>query len=160
MPPTAADLERKASNSNLRLRPLDARGIGVHGERIDPSAVPAITRIGAFVIRHASVAADVQFWREAANLLPAESTIQLVAYCDGEDCARTIRDEFDLPEFPVIAFGEVVASQAVMNADLAGAFVIIRHGQDQPGGSRARTDAVRWRDQVLSPVQVVESLLR
>ena len=142
-------LERSAIDLNQRLRLLDGRGVGVQGDHIDLGPHAKGEKLVAFLLRQETLLEDLKFWREVGRRLAPFSRVRLLAYCDGTACARTVTAHLVDGDFRVIAYGEVVGSQAVFNADLQGRFVIAR----EPAG-------VPWREPGIRPADVAEGLRR
>jgi len=140
---------RLLSETNLALKFTGGKGLGIHGERIDVSVGPAPKRVAAFLLRSTSLHDDVGFWMEVAKLLPARSIVRLVAYCDGDACVQALRKSPETSTFPIIAYGEVVDSEAVLNADLQGAFVASDHA-----------GSISWRTRGQTPETIVRELLQ
>jgi hypothetical protein len=147
MPPSRETVERSAAEANQRLRLLDGRGVGVQGDHIDLGPHSEDDRVVAFILRHGTLLEDLNFWREVSELLSSSSGARLLAYCDGAACVQSVTAHLRNGDFPVLAYGETVASQAVFNADLQGNFVIAR----EPNG-------VPWRRSGIEPMDVAEGL--
>jgi hypothetical protein len=147
MPPTREAVERSATEANQRLRLLDGRGIGVQGDPIDLGPHLEGQRVVAFLLRHGTLSEDLNFWREVGRLLPPSSRVRLLAYCDGAACVQSVTAQIKEGDFPILAYGETVAAQAVFNADLQGNFVIAR----EPGGTS-------WRHSGIQPVDIAKGL--
>jgi len=142
LPISAEMRERSAIEANRRLRFQDGRGVDINGVRVEGVREPGTRRVVGFLLRAASLEEDLRFWSEVARVLPRTSGVRLVSYCDGPDCvarARRVRPD----AFPVIAYGEVVDSQAVLNADAGGSFVI----------SNSEV-AAAWRNGALKPEDI------
>ena len=154
MPPSPADSERSAHEANLRLGFRDARGIGLRGERIESGQLAQTTRVAAFLLRSSSLSDDLSFWRDVARLLPAASGVRLVGYCDGRACTDASRLRPEVAPFPIIVYGEAVDSQAVINADMLGAFVSADNGAEVGG------EIISWRVAGQEPDTIATRLLR
>lgn len=145
-----ADHVRVVAEANTRLMFRHGIGVDVHGEQMDPRRIAGTRRTLAFLLRDASLSADAEYWRQVADLLPKTAGIRLVGYCDGSACADRMRSAALLPGVPVVAFGEAIDTQAVLNADLTGNALL--------KGNLARSRSIPWRDQGTTPAQVVGSI--
>lgn len=123
---------QQAVSTNERLLYTAAPGIDVRGQTVDLARGTSANRIAAFVLRTSNLAQDLGTWREVAGALPKESGIALVGYCDGSACAERVRINANPLPFPVIAYGEVVDLQAMLNADAAGALLFC----ENPGAEK------------------------
>lgn len=147
------DHERAAIDANKRLLFTEGTGIDARGERVIAGQVPETNRQVVFLLRNASILDDLKFWREVAGLLPKGAGVRLVGYCDGTACVEAVRTNARIGDFPVIAYGEMIDAQAVLNADIDGAFLL----KDTRTSSRARS--VPWRAPAQEPASIVRSVL-
>lgn len=143
------DPRQEAIEASGQLLFTNATGIDIGGNRVDPAQIPNTNRCMAFLLRNTSLRADLNFWDNVASLLPKGSGVRLIGYCDGSACVEGVKNDLRLADFPVIAYGDVVDSQALLNADAAGNFLLtdIHH---QPR-------SIEWRG--LGPASVVRSVL-
>jgi hypothetical protein len=149
------DAVRSTADANQRLLFADATGIDVLGERIHPARSPGRRGVVAFVLRSRSLGADLAFWREVADLasnVSSETRLEFVGYCDGAACADALKNRQHLGRLTVIAYGEAIDSQAVLNADEQGDFVV--KDRDQP------PRRVWWRDRGLRAADIARDLVR
>ena len=154
MPNPRVDLVQSVMDANTRLLLSDAAGIDVGGQFVSPTQLPGAKRVVAFLIRSGSVSADLEFWRGVARELPSDSGVRVVGYCDGHDCLAAVGTQRrPLVEFPVIAYGQVVDTQAVLNADVLGSFIL----KDNAKESRPRS--LPWRGPNTRPVIVARQVL-
>jgi len=123
-------------------------GVDVSGHFVGPLSADDSERIAAFLLRGNRIGDDLTFWREVATLLPPAAHIRLVGYCDGESCAEAVRKLAPL-DFPVIEYGEISDSQALINADLANALLVLSapsHSQRHAWRVGSKTPAVLVRN--------------
>ena len=139
-PHSALEHKHDVIESNKRLLFVDGAGIDVRGELVNSKATSETKRVVAFLLRESTATQDVEFWRDVERMLPKNSGVRLVAYCDGSACAKIVRELSLSSSFPVILYGELIDSQAVLNADTEGAFVL----KERDKSNRVR--AIRWRD--------------
>lgn len=99
-------------------------GIDVWGTPVSPLPPPQAKRTIVFMVRGSSAEQDLSFWRSVESLLPKNDGIRLVGYCDGKACVNTVRREANPIDFPVIAYGELDGSQALLNEDARGHAVL------------------------------------
>lgn len=105
-----------------------------------------------FLIRGARAKDDITFWHAIELLLPVDARIGLLGFCDGEACANALREcHTCLFDFPVIEYGEIVSSQAVVDADNEGEAIRLSHDK--------KTFAkVPWRASGLTARQIVRAV--
>ncbi len=154
LPPSRVTREQILIETNKRLRFADASGIDVWGERVNPLQVRGTNGIIAFLLRNASLGRDLRFWQEVSGLIPKGSGICLVGYCDGSACAEAMRNNPLSGEFPIIEYGEIIDSQALINADMEGAFIMVVKDKNVPSETRV----IRWRDLGQTPASLVRSI--
>ena len=113
----ASERQRAAANSGLVVRDLlgiDAGGNLLEMKRNAPTVL--------FLLHQSTIATDLHFWREVSGLTPPNRAA-LVAFCDGDACDASAR-KLSLP-FPVVAYCEMEACQAVLNADARGRALVL-----------------------------------
>jgi hypothetical protein len=124
-------------------------GIDVYGNLVRHLPPPKAKRTIVFLLRGGQVRADLEFWRNVESLLPKDTGFRLVGYCDGDACANAVKGEALQPDFPVIAYGEIGAGQAMVEADAQGEAFILSEEWFQPR-------RLGWRSQGRSPLSVVQ----
>ena len=124
-------------------------GVDIYGHVI--TALPATIedRGLIFLIRGASLKADTDFWRSAAKIAAQFPNLRLVGYCDGQECAERLRSEKQTLPFPVIAFGELLGTQALFEADGDGEAVVHSERWFVPKN-------VEWRSTASTPGSVID----
>jgi len=147
----AASIERTILDRNETLVFRGASGIDVWGVPIIVGQPAGTPRLVAFLLRTTSLTGDLAFWREVAQRLPDGCGVHLVGYCDGASCREAVRRVEQLGQLRIIAYGETIGSQAVLNADAQGKFLL----KDQD--TKART--VPWRGAGLNPGGILGSIL-
>jgi hypothetical protein len=144
------------ADANQTLGFLSESGIDVSGRLVSPFWPPGTKHTLVFMLRGTTVRADLDFWRNVATLLPKDAGIRLVGYCDGDDCANFVRSDARLPDFPVIAYGEILSSQALVNADAQGNGLLLLDQKKHPLSSKR----VGWRAPGQTPFNVVRGALQ
>ena len=141
-----------ARNNTLVFR--TAAGIDIHGNHIvDSAKASGVKRTVGFLIRTSHVRRDVEFISRVQQLLASRPEIRVVAFCDGIACSHSGLVGDGALGFPIIAYGEVVSTEAVVNADALGLCVM----RDSTRGDSRRTS---WRSEKDSPATVVQELER
>jgi hypothetical protein len=148
-----SQIEMATAASNHKLVFLSEAGIDVSGKFVFPLPPPGAERTIIFLLRGTSIKADLDFWRSVQSLLPRRAGLRLVGYCDGDNCADFVRNNPEQADFPVIAYGEIAGSQALVNEDEQG-YSILRSER------WFRSKHVKWRALEESPRSVVEEALR
>lgn len=128
-------------------------GIDVSGTPVHVQTLNSTKRTIVFLLHGASIKADLKFWRSMEAALPVDSALRLVGYCNNDTCAEAVRREAPVADFPVIAYGEIVSSQALVNADGDGN-AILRNA------SHLETRYVAWRVPGKSPEDVAREVIR
>lgn len=146
-----ADPVQMAADANSRLPFTDGIGIDSLGQRIDPARFSGINRVVVFLLRSGSLDLDLKFWNSVGSLLPNGSGVELIGYCDGNACIEALEKNPLSMEFPVITYGEALDSQALLNADLEGNFLLAEKGK------YART--IGWRGSGRTADDVARSIL-
>ncbi len=156
-PHSAAEHEWEVVSANKRLVFANGDGIDVHGRRVAGNQSSPRERVAAFLLREGSLAQDVSFWREVERRLAPNHTIRLIGYCDGGGCARTLADPAQAVGFRVLLFGEMIDSQAVLNADAEGTFVLsIKQGKDEAN----RVRKIAWRTPDRKAEEIARSIVQ
>jgi hypothetical protein len=131
--------------------PTSTSGVDVWGqlryERLPANA----KRFVLFGLRHATLREDLRFWEEISSRLAAESSVHLVAYCDGGACARAVARQ--KVAFAVMQYGEAVTVQAVLNADATGQSILA-------DGSMRPLRPVSWRASKGVVEEIVKEVLK
>lgn len=138
------------TSGNIVLRSL--AGIDASGQMVNNVIPPGTKRLVVFSLRGRTLEQDLHFWSSAASLLSKESGVRLVGFCDTSACAQAVRDLYQSLSFPVIAYGEANALQAVLSADEQGNLILLS-GALQPLGK------VRWRGEDVTPSSVSRLVL-
>lgn len=125
-------------------------GIDVNGHPVYALPPSKAQRTIVFLIRGTNVDADLNFWRQVQALRPNQSSLRLVGYCDGEVCAKAVSHASRPSDFPVIAYGELISTEAVVDQDLDGKAVLRDEGWLQP-------KQIEWRHQ--TPLLVLQEAL-
>lgn len=124
-PPTAADRKQAAIAANQRLRFTAGRGLNSRGGRLDREGRPTAKRVVGFLLRDETLGEDIAYWQEIARQLPPDSSVELIGYCERSNCEGRVQPSaLTAAAFRIMAYGEVVDSQAVLNADGDGKFVV------------------------------------
>jgi hypothetical protein len=140
-----------ASNQNLVFQ--SEAGIDISGRPVHPLPPPQAERTIVFLLHGASIGIDLDFWRQVESLLPESGGVRLVGYCDGDNCADSVRKNGIRPSFPVIVYGEITDSQALINEDARG-YSILRSER------WFRSKSVAWRISGSTPQSVVKEALK
>jgi hypothetical protein len=124
--------------ANQRLRFTRGIGVTIDNRLVDLTVASQKKRTVAFVLRNRSLAEDLAFWRDMAELLRPVPSLRLVGYCDSAACVSSARAVVDGGRLDILAYGEVVDTQAVLNADAHGDFIV---------GSAATSEVtmINWR---------------
>jgi len=139
------------AHSNTDLLYDQPSGIDVFGKHLVASSFGTKRNV-VFLLRNDSLHDDLNFWRHVAALLDTHKEIGLVAYCDGERCVDSIRKMQTLA-FPVMAFGEATAIQALVNADSDGNAIVKDVGTQ-------KELKVSWRAAGYSPQMIAQEVVR
>lgn len=140
------------ASRNRTLLVQSERGIDAFGHPVDSLPADADERTVTFLLHGQHLTTDLEFWLQVESLLPKNSTVRLIAYCDGEVCVNAIRHAEPSPNFPVLAYGEITSSQAVINADMDGDSIL-------QIGSGLGLRKIPWRAQRQTPQRLVSSLI-
>lgn len=117
-------------------------------------ALPSETRrVAAIYLRRSSVARDVALWNEVSALLGPGGVSRIIAHCEDSVCAELCRRGNPLPNFTVLTHGQAATVQAVANADLRGAFVVL-------SGTGTELRRVQWRSPTLTAAGIVAEVLK
>jgi len=144
--------ELTAQALNQRLVFQSALGIDVFGKLVYPLPPPEVDRTIVFLLRGKSIVSDLQFWHQVEGIVPTSSHIRLIGYCDSDDCINDIKAHREAFNFPVIAYGELVASQALINADEDGSSVLLREQWLIP-------HFLKWRTTDRRPLDIVREAM-
>jgi hypothetical protein len=148
----ADELNRIAiTNGNIVIRSVS--GIDASGEMVNKVIPPGTKRLVVFRLRQRTLEQDLHFWSSAASLLSKESGVRLVAFCDTSACAQAVRQFYQSLSFPVIAYGEANASQAVLSADEHGNLILLN-------GALQTVGMVRWRGEDVTPADTTRRVMR
>jgi hypothetical protein len=123
-PHASAGAEQRVVAANDSLRYGAGPGVDRLGRLIDPANELGAFRVVAFLIRESSLAADVVFWTQVANLVRNNSGVRFVAYCDGDQCLASLDRIKRAVPFTVIGYAGMIDAQALINADGRGEFLI------------------------------------
>ncbi|MDR3578190.1 MAG: hypothetical protein P4L50_30375 [Anaerolineaceae bacterium] len=146
---TMAAKDTTRSSSGLIFQ--SEEGIDVFGSRIHHAPPPAVTGTVAFVLRGDSIRADLKFWRKVKALLPNNGRIRLVGYCDGMVCRDTVKKAVGGRDFPVIAYGEIASSEALIDADAQGNCILLHEEWPLP-------KSLTWRATGVTPEKVAQEV--
>jgi hypothetical protein len=132
---------------------ISGAGIDVMGNNIDAMDVSGNVGVNkgasAFLLRSGTVNADMKFWNEVSNNLPASNEIRLIGYCEDSKCIEFIKNNLDKVNFTILEYGEVVDMQAVISADGADEFWLVEFGN---------REKVKWHDGSVSPLTIARRL--
>jgi hypothetical protein len=145
-------LEQAMRASNHRITFQSESGIDLRGNLIHPLPPTQADRSIIFLLRGTTLKADLDFWIRVKSLLPKESAVRLIGYCDGLICASTIRRSNQPPDFPIIEYGEIIGSQALINADGLGYSILRREQWLQP-------KLIKWRAPESTPQETIREVL-
>jgi hypothetical protein len=127
-------------------------GIDVSGQMVNKIIPPGTKRFVVFSLRGTTLEHDLNFWGGLATLLQKESGIRLVGFCDTSACVEGVGHLSQSLRFPVIAYGDAGASQAVLNADAQGDLILL-------SGALETISKVRWRGEDVTPASVTRLVL-
>lgn len=127
-------------------------GVDVHGVRVRHEPPPAVVGTVVFMLRGVTIRADLDYWHAVAALLPKDSRVRLIAFCDDAICRKAAKATTG-SDFPVVAYGEVESSEALIDADAKGNCVLLREEWPLPKN-------VRWRTPEVTPAVVVREVLQ
>lgn len=145
-----AALEHLASGNNT-IPLVDAGGIDIGGKHITNSSHSAARSV-VFLLRSYSLVSDVAFWDSVSYQIARRSDIELIGFCDGNQCVKDVRRARSRA-FPVIACGNARDIQAVLNADANGQAYILEQG-------RPSITKVAWRVTGSTVQKVVEEITK
>jgi len=128
-------------------------GISVWGDPVYPVSAKQAQRTIVFLLHGDKIGSDLAFWHRVKLLVPSDAGLRLVGYCDGIVCADAVRHEANRSDFPVIAYGEVISSQALINADAKGNS-ILRSEQ------WLHSKNIKWHTPMSTPSIVVQEALK
>jgi hypothetical protein len=123
-------------------------GIDIYGKLVAPLPPPQEERAVVFLLRSQSLYSDLTFWKAVQKELTGG--VRLIAYCNDDECSNFLKEQSE-KSFPVIAFGEVLGTQALMQAD-------------EDGECFVRSEywlvakPIKWRGTGASPETISESL--
>jgi hypothetical protein len=146
-------MARSSSDPSATLGFRVEGGVAVNGDLVFHVPPPRIKTTVVFMLRGASLRADVAFWRGVRSRLSNDAGVRLVGYCDGDACANLVRGAAQSTGFPVIAFGEIVNSESLINADTQGKCILLREEWREP-------KHVVWRAAGNTPQSVVTEALQ
>ncbi len=126
-------------------------GIDVTGSRVSPIPPPNIVRTVIFVLRAKSLSDDVNVWNGIYSRLPQHSGVRLVAYCDTDQCISQLQRRQQVP-YTVIAYGEIVSAQAILQADINGDYLVRSEAWYMPRHHN-------WRSGESSVERIVETIV-
>jgi len=138
-----------ASSQTRELGFRDPTGIDIDGKVLQASLHSK--QYIAFVLRRQSLRSDLGFWVQVSALLGPRADLTLVAYCDGQLCAESMRT-LQVRPFPVLAYGEAVNAQSLADADGKGLAILRIAGKAD--------SAIMWRGQGIEPRKVIEGAAR
>ena len=124
-------------------------GIELNGKVFAPVSDAAVNRTLVCRLRTSSLTQDITWLSDVAKELPKEpkdKIIDLVAYCDGPECSQALRARPVALPFPVVTHGEVVASQALANADERDECMLVEKGFKTVRAASWRKPGVRTED--------------
>ena len=149
----AVDSERRLSVRSERLALQSLAGVDVGGRLTE--AVPSgdVRRIVACAFRDATAEADLGKWLQLARDLSDVPSVRIVGFCEGPACVSAAGRASLPANMTVLASGESVASQAVLNADATGACYLTTE-------KLKLVRRVRWRDGTISPATVSSEIRR
>jgi hypothetical protein len=146
-------MQQVTSDRNRTLVFQSEAGIDILGRPVYPIFASGTKRTIIFLLRSASVKKDLDFWRQVESLLAKNTGPRLVGYCDGDECAEAVRHDARPTDFPVVAYGEITSTQALVNADAEGS-AILRNG------SLMGPKRLAWRAQGKTPQSVIQEALK
>lgn len=121
-----ARVELALAGDNQLLVLRSASGIDVSGKFISAALPTRVERLAVFGLRRSSLGDDLRVWGAVQAQLGKAGTVHFVGFCDGTDCAESVRRlRRGLVPFPVLAYGEATAVQAVVNADAYGRMLLL-----------------------------------
>jgi hypothetical protein len=144
------DRQQFLATANERLALHSVTGIDTSGQLVNKIIVPGTKRFMVFGLRNSNLAEDLSFWSNAAALVHKDGGISFVGFCDSKACVEAVRSNYQSLRFPVIAYGEAVSSQALLNADAEGNFILL------DGGLRT-ISTMQWRQPGLTPEYIVRA---
>jgi hypothetical protein len=115
----SADITRQ----NLIVRSI--RGVDVSGRPRFELQPAKAKRFVLFGLRSATVSEELRIWDSLASHLVNEPNVYLIAYCDGVACASAVSRTHPSSTLAVLAYGEPITVQAVLNADAKGQFLVV-----------------------------------
>jgi hypothetical protein len=106
----------------------------------------------AFLLRGASIQEDLALWHQVFLLLPKDQA-RMVGYCDGDECVAAARRMQSPSGFSILAYGEMISAQSVVNADAKGFSIFSDNRHSGP-------KLVAWRNAEDTPQSFVQKVLR
>lgn len=131
---------------------LSAGGVDLSGKLISPSSMPTSNRTLVFLLHGQSLQKDLEFWAQVEALLPKNSVVQLVGDCDGDLCTDALKQATHPPEFPVIEYGEITSSEALLDVDAAGNSILLNGKNPQR--------FIQWRAASVTPTSFVQEAMK
>jgi hypothetical protein len=128
-------------------------GIDIWGKVVHALPATVEDRGLIFLLRSSSLDADIKFWREAAKLAEKYPSLRLVAYCDGQDCAKRLVEANQVLPFPVISFGEIAGTEALFQNDRDGNAIVRSERWFTPR-------SVEWRAAGSAPEKVIDGAMK
>lgn len=128
-------------------------GINIWGKPVYLEPPAGTKRFVVFMLHGATISTDVAFWRSVAERLHGRRGIRLAGYCDGSACAEAARRLKAPAGFPILAFGEVIGSQALLSVDSEGDFFLL------DGRSYILAED-RWRGPGVTPKSVAALIVK
>jgi hypothetical protein len=137
--------------SNMLLGIGRYTGVDVTGRLLTPAASPGVDRVVTFLLRADRLGDDLAIWREVAHRVSDRRGVRIIGFCDDSQCARYVGAVAQPLGFTVMMYGEVVDSQAVLNADALAQCLVQKAGSEPFG--------VVWRGAGLTPGQISQRIL-
>lgn len=127
-------------------------GVDITGRPIYPLPPPAVDRTIVFVLRSKTMESDLQFWNEVQRKLSDKKTIRLAGYCDDLQCIDFLKHNAGSAKFPVIAAGEIIGSESIVDADYRGSCYVTAERWFTP-------KQLNWRARTETPDHIAQEAL-
>lgn len=145
--------QRGYLSTDPRLALSSIVGIDLAGRRVLDIAPDSVDRWIVFRLRSASLHEDIEYWTAVAAAIPKGHRLGLLGYCERSDCRDSLALRTDGLPFRVVVYGEVIASQAVANADAEGEYIVLNQ-------ERRRLRRGAWRSPDSGPSATAEEITR
>ena len=128
-------------------------GIDIQGKAVVPWPPAEAQRTIVFLLHGRSIARDIAFWKSVKALRANETVLRLVGYCDDSQCVEYLQTSAKDLDFPVIAYGELISGQALVNSDFQGYSLVRSEGWLLPR-------QVSWRKPSDTPSNVIREAVQ